>query len=291
MNNGISKYASDFRAEARAALTNHWGIAILVTFLAGLLGGQSGTPGFNLELPSDTTLEDFEQLGWNVSYEELLPSLSQLLMILLPILVSALVFSLALLLIGPCIHWGLCRFRLALVDGEQPTVGMLFSGFKRMFFKALGVQLMQSLIVFLSVLIVTVIAVVAAVVLTLALPGAVILAALIAIASGIIASIAVMVVLYRYAMSFYALVDNPNMGVMDALRESARMMKGNKWRLFCLQISFIGWSILCLFTCGIGYFWLNPYMGQAEAAFYHEVSGRAAVREAVVGLGEFMEGL
>lgn len=289
MNNGTPKYASDFRAEARAALTNKWGIAILVTFLAGLLGGQSGTPGFNLELPSDMTLEDFEQLGWNVPYEELLPSLSQLLVMLIPVLVSALVFSLALLLIGPCIHWGLCRFRLALVDGETPTVGMLFSGFKNMFFKALGVQMMQALITFLVVLVFTVITTIA--VLTIALPDASILAALIAVVCGIGMVIAVMVILYRYAMSFYALVDNPNMGVMDALRESARMMKGNKWRLFCLQISFIGWSILCLFTCGIGYFWLNPYMGQAEAAFYHEVSGRAAVREAVVGLGEFMEGL
>jgi len=49
-------------------------------------------------------------------------------------------------------------------------------------------------------------------------------------------------------------------------------MKGNKWRLFCLRLSFIGWDLLCaLFTLGIGFLWLNPYKQVAEAAFYREI--------------------
>jgi uncharacterized membrane protein len=79
--------------------------------------------------------------------------------------------------------------------------------------------------------------------------------------------------------------------VSDAIRESARMMRGNKWRLFCLELSFIGWGFLCLFTCGIGYLWLNPYMYQAEAALYHEISGREAIHDAVADMKELMEQL
>ena len=55
---------------------------------------------------------------------------------------------------------------------------------------------------------------------------------------------------YAYSMTYFILADNPDMDIMDTLRESARMMKGNKWRLFCLQISFIGWSLLCVLTGG-----------------------------------------
>ena len=50
-------------------------------------------------------------------------------------------------------------------------------------------------------------------------------------------------------------------------------MSGNRLRLFCLQISFIGWEILCAFTLGIGSLWLNPYKQAATAAFYREISG------------------
>lgn len=50
------------------------------------------------------------------------------------------------------------------------------------------------------------------------------------------------------------------------------MMAGNKWRLFCLQFSFIGWQILCILSLGIGFLWLTPYMNAATAAFYDEIS-------------------
>jgi uncharacterized membrane protein len=69
------------------------------------------------------------------------------------------------------------------------------------------------------------------------------------------------------------------------------MMHGNKWRLFCLELSFIGWGILCLLTCGIGFLWLSPYMFQAEAAMYHEISGREAIHGAVADMKELMEQL
>ena len=50
-------------------------------------------------------------------------------------------------------------------------------------------------------------------------------------------------------------------------------MEGNRWRLFCLEISFIGWAILSALTLGIGNLWLRPYTESATAAFYREISG------------------
>ena len=64
-----------------------------------------------------------------------------------------------------------------------------------------------------------------------------------------------------------------NLNLVDKVEGTFQMMDGNKWRLFCLDFSFIGWDILCSFTLGIGYLWLTPYKQTARAAFYREVSG------------------
>jgi len=66
----------------------------------------------------------------------------------------------------------------------------------------------------------------------------------------------------------------------EAIKASKELMDGNRWRLFCLEISFIGWSLLAaLFTCGIGYFWLVPYMETSFAAFYREIKAEKYGRE------------
>ncbi|MGN1373034.1 MAG: DUF975 family protein [Candidatus Coproplasma sp.] len=76
---------------------------------------------------------------------------------------------------------------------------------------------------------------------------------------------------YAYSMSHYILADNPNMDISQARKRSIELMDGNKWRLFCLDLSFIGWGILCILTCGILSFWVQPYRQCAYAAFYEEI--------------------
>ena len=61
---------------------------------------------------------------------------------------------------------------------------------------------------------------------------------------------------YSYSMSYYIFLE---------------MMKGNKWRLFCLHFSFIGWGLLTLLTFGILIFWVQPYMQTAQAEFYQSL--------------------
>ena len=79
---------------------------------------------------------------------------------------------------------------------------------------------------------------------------------------------------YRYAMVPYLMAEFPDLRVMDAMRESKRLMQGNKWRLFCLEISFFGWMLLGAVTFGIAGLWITPYMQAATAAFYMDVTGR-----------------
>lgn len=74
-----------------------------------------------------------------------------------------------------------------------------------------------------------------------------------------------------YSMSYYVLIDNPELSANEARIQSMEMMRGNKWRLFCLQISFIGWFFLSILTCGILFFWVLPYQQAATAAFYEDV--------------------
>jgi uncharacterized membrane protein len=76
---------------------------------------------------------------------------------------------------------------------------------------------------------------------------------------------------FSYSMSYFILRDHPDMGANDAITESRKMMNGHKGELFGLYLSFIGWGILCVFTFGIGYLWLSPYMMQSLANFYEEL--------------------
>ena len=76
---------------------------------------------------------------------------------------------------------------------------------------------------------------------------------------------------FSYAMTPYILEEHPELSANEAIDHSRAMMKGHKFDLFWLILSFIGWGILCLFTFGIGYLWLTPYMQTAVAAFYEDV--------------------
>ena len=76
---------------------------------------------------------------------------------------------------------------------------------------------------------------------------------------------------FSYSMSYFILRDNPDMGANEAITASRKMMNGHKGELFGLYLSFIGWAILCLFSFGIGYLWLSPYMTLSLANFYEEL--------------------
>jgi len=79
---------------------------------------------------------------------------------------------------------------------------------------------------------------------------------------------------FSYALTPYILNDEADLPVREAIRRSQQMMRGNKWRLFCLYLSFIGWSLLCCLTFGIGFLWLTPYVRTSVAVFYEDIKAR-----------------
>ena len=76
---------------------------------------------------------------------------------------------------------------------------------------------------------------------------------------------------FAYSMTPYILVENPELSITDAMKKSRLMMKGHKFDLFYLELSFIGWAILSVLTLGIGYIWLQPYMATSMAAFWDDL--------------------
>jgi len=77
---------------------------------------------------------------------------------------------------------------------------------------------------------------------------------------------------YEYKLIPYLLSENPQMTKNEAFAESKRLMKGNKWRAFVVDLSFIAWDLLTLCTCGIvGIFFVGPYKASTEASLYEAI--------------------
>lgn len=77
----------------------------------------------------------------------------------------------------------------------------------------------------------------------------------------------------NYNFVLYFLLDYPQMKVIDAFKESRRLMKGNKGRLFYIQCSYIGWYLLRLCSLGIASLWVGPYLNQIMVTFYLDCTG------------------
>ncbi|MFS0559227.1 DUF975 family protein [Terribacillus sp. 179-K 1B1 HS] len=122
----------------------------------------------------------------------------------------------------------------SLVQGERPSFGFIFSPFRRFWRYMLTGLILVVLLTFWTLLLV--------------IPG--------------------IIKFYSYSQTLYILREHPDYSPLDAIRESKEKMRGFKWALFVLQLSFIGWAILSIFTLFIGLFWLEPYVRTTMASFY-----------------------
>lgn len=76
---------------------------------------------------------------------------------------------------------------------------------------------------------------------------------------------------YSYAMTNFIAKDHPELDADSCIEESMKMMDGHKADLFLLDLSFIGWFLLCILSLGIGFLWLYPYVETSHAIFYKEL--------------------
>ncbi|NLI94965.1 MAG: DUF975 family protein [Erysipelotrichaceae bacterium] len=158
------------------------------------------------------------------------------------ILVGAAAFS----LIGSIILPGAFMLGYALIvrkisNGDTPTLGDLFQGFNN-FGQSIIIYFMSTLYIFLW--------------------------SLLLIIPGIIKS-------YSYAMIYFIQNDNPKMAYNDVITESRNLMRGHKWRLFCLDLSYIGWYLLVGLTFGILGLWVIPRHQLAQYEFYRDLLGES----------------
>ncbi len=279
--------AKDFRRMARYSLRGKWWMAIWVGFLAVLLGGSIAVYDSTYTMSSDSLINVAEEalsflpesqldsLVERIWYElESIPEFAIYLAAAVGIVIYGftVLFSLAVFIIGGATVLGYARFNLHLVDGGEARTGDLFSQFRRLgegFLMRLLMQIYTALWMLL-----------------LFIPG--------------------IVKYYSYAMTPYIQYENPGMPVNKAITRSRQLMKGNKWRLFCLELSFSGWIFLCILPGVIGiaalllsfyfnplilaanpfaFLWvfpiilptllgkyiLTPYMEAARAAFYRGI--------------------
>lgn len=240
-------YAADFRQKAREALRDNWGKAIGVGFVASLLGAATVAAGSGGSSNGGSS-NGGNSMNSITDLNGIIPTEFQVgFMVLLSVLsFISIVFLLMHFTVGGAVTLGYVKFNLKLVDYKPASFADLFSEFHR-FGTGFLMQFLRNLYTALW--------------------------SLLFVIPGIYAA-------YGYAMTPYILLENPEMTANEAITESKNLMNGNRWRLFCLEISFIGWNILCLlFTFGLGYVALVPYMEASFAAFYREIKAEKYGRE------------
>ncbi|MBE6644856.1 MAG: DUF975 family protein [Ruminococcaceae bacterium] len=239
--------SADFRRNAREALKGRWGFAVIAAVIASLLG-VSSTPSinFNFTYNFGSSGEGSANGDYTFSFSEIEPALLKVLIIVGSIaLIIGLAVSVVYFIISSVVSLGYSKLNLAIVDKRESNYGDLFCYFKN-WKAAAKTQLLRVVYIFLW--------------------------SLLFLIPGIIAT-------YRYALVPYILAEFPEISAKEALSMSKKLMRGNKARLFYLEMSFVGWAILCALSFGIGFLWLNPYISAAKADFYREISGTRPVLE------------
>ena len=245
--------SSEIKATAKEALKGNWFKAIFASFVASLFGAStisnnSFSFNFDFSLPDTTVPEEngsdavttaLNLVTENGSYEQAMAMLGVL---VLAFAAFMMIYGIVMLTVGSAVSIGYSQFNLDLIDGIKPKIGTLFACFGQIG-TAIRAKLLAALYIFLGFIF-------------FIIPG--------------------IRMSFSYAMVNFVMAENPDMNAREALRESKRIMKGHKWRFFCLECSFILPILLCLFfTLGIGFIWLTPYMNASYAAFYRSAKDEA----------------
>lgn len=78
--------------------------------------------------------------------------------------------------------------------------------------------------------------------------------------------------LFSYFLVPYIAIDRPELGIFATLRESERLMRGQRMQTFMLSFSFVGWTLLSLFTFGLLNLYVQPYIGITFANMYNDLA-------------------
>lgn len=228
----------ELKGRAKNCLRKYYWAALAVTFLVGLLGGDGGgsvnVDGLNI----GRFTWSYKNLSYTGGYGNPV-SVSGLLFIVLLILVLIIVVLGVLfkIFVGNVMTVGGCRFFMESRQvGRSAGVGRIFYGFSNgRYWNIVKTMFFMDLFIALW--------------------------SLLLIIPGIIKS-------YEYYMVSYILSENPDMPYKEALAMSKEMMNGHKLDTFILELSFLGWMLLGAILCGIGIFFVIPYIQATIAELY-----------------------
>lgn len=221
---------------ARLSLRGNWAISVGACLLFGLISNTFGIAS------------EFGSPVWKA-------------------VVTGLSLLVSIFISGP-LTLGLNRFFLRIARRMKPDLNQLFDGF-RIFWKSVGTSWLVGLYILLACL--------PALLPFLAIPllGISIHTSLPAILFMLLLAIPLLIpatlVALNYSLVYFILSDQPGLAVSGVLARSRQLMYGFRWKYACLGARFIGWIILAVFTCGIGFLWLQPYLITANAHFYEDV--------------------
>lgn len=88
----------------------------------------------------------------------------------------------------------------------------------------------------------------------------------------LIAFLAVIVGIILFPLPY--LMAEETCGIWEAVKKTFSIMKGHKWELFVMGLSFLGWIMLSILTLGIGLLWLLPYIQVTLRIYYLSITGR-----------------
>lgn len=262
------------KKQAKASLKGKWGKAIGFCLVASILGTIVPMICYAIALATSKTQQT--DAGLQVTQMSVVG------------IIFVIIAILALIFITPLFPYATSKAFLKANRGEDFSIGDVFDGFKEKPGKTIGMAVLRYIIIWVVYFIPSFVggifvgaaamrfATIYDVLKTMAYGKTILVietigphvavAALfftIAIILGTIAT-------FMLALAMYVRVDNPDMGVVEILKTSRKIMHGRKLDLFVLCFSFIGWFFVCYITCGIGFLWLAPYIEANVAAFYDE---------------------
>ena len=229
------------KMNAKQVLRNNYWMALLVAFVASLLAGGSSNIGPTLTFNYTTGSDHYNyQYGYD---RAVLPYFGAVAAAAFGfVLIAMVVGVLFSVFVSNPVTVGKCRYFMESRVGNAPF-SSLFSAFGDPAYRnVVKVMFMKNLFIFLW--------------------------SLLCVIPGIYKA-------YQYRMVDYLMAENPYMTYQRALELSRQMTDGEKFNIFILELSFFGWLFLGALACGIGVFFVNPYIEATFAELYAALRAKA----------------
>lgn len=246
----------EFKRDAKKALLGRYDTAAGLCFMKGLILGLSMFAMLLLYLLGTVIGIGFAGNGVPIAVNGITSALSIGLLVIYMVLVMA---------FACLLEAGYLRLCFCLCNGQK-------AGMKELFFYLTHYPLRCVVIAFLQLLVVTV----------AMLPGGVLMVAGSVMMEGssvgiclVMLGILVMAVPsmmweLHYSMAGFIYVENPETPALSCMRASKEMMRGHRWQLFVLFLSFLGYDIIDNMTMHFAAFWITPYKQCTVTYFYQE---------------------